>query len=542
VPENREKILVVARDPSIVDFISRQALAAVGYRTLTANDFSSAMDAVISFRPDTMILDVQLEGMNATDLMMALSTQGISVPVIALGPKGEEARVIQAFRVGAVDYVLWPAREPEIISVVERSLAQLRMKREKEQLASELQQRVQDLTAISHLGKTVTSTTNMQDLYNKLLQAALNSTKSETGWLSILEEDSKDYSLVSCHNLPQSILGKVGKSWNDGISQQVLKNGKIFQLSGEKLQNHPVAAFGQAIIILPIVARQQVIGMLTLMRRESKPYSESDIRILEALGDYAAISLANAYLFTANEEGANSLHYSLENFQLNQKVSYSLVKAIKHEIQTSLKKISAVYAQITMSKTSPLQEKQKDRMVQLNSAISELASLADAISLPLLERPSFSPSSILLNELIRSEVGQLKSAYKKLNITPRIDEGDNQYINCQPSIMGAIIRGMLCLGLKYSNSGEELHIQLDSVSNGGIQVKVGSLGESILQEQVDRLFMADNSVIIPAERRHLGIGLDPSLIRDLVKSVGGEFAIEPLEMGGIRFRVIFPTS
>jgi DNA-binding response OmpR family regulator len=91
---NREKILVVTSDPVILDIVIRQALAAAGFATFTANDFSTAMEAVNAFQPDALILDVKLAGMNTNDLMMALSTQGIELPVIALAPKGEDARVI----------------------------------------------------------------------------------------------------------------------------------------------------------------------------------------------------------------------------------------------------------------------------------------------------------------------------------------------------------------------------------------------------------------------------------------------------------------
>jgi K+-sensing histidine kinase KdpD len=500
------------------------------------------MEAVSSFMPDAMILDVKLAGMNASDLMMALSTQGIELPVIALAPKGEEARVIQAFRVGAVDYLLWPAQEPEIISVVERALKQLRVRRERGQLALQLQQRVQDLTVISHMGKTVTSTTNLPELFGKILQAAIESSQSESGWLCIMDEKGKEFNLVSSHNMPETISSKTGQPWNDGISQQVVKSGKTFQVCGEELRRHPISAFGLSIFVQPIIARQQVIGTLTLMRKEARPFTESDLRILEALGDYAAISLANSYLFHANEERARSLHYSIESFKMNQKVSHTLVLAVKQEIQASIKKIGAIYSRIMMSDTSQLQLKQQQRMVQLNEEITNLSSLADAMSLPLLERPSLSRSRVLVNELIRSELEQLDSVCKNIHVQPILSMEINNYLNCQPSLMGAIIRGVISQGLRYSKPGEELHITLEPLPNGSVQMKVESIGDTVTQQQMDRLFLANSSSSLPPERKFLGIGLEPSIIRELIQAEGGDFSIEPMEVGGIRFRVIFPEG
>ena len=50
-----------------------------------------------------------------------------------------EADIMQAFRLGASDYLLWPVREAEAISAVERALRQVRERRERERLARQLQ-------------------------------------------------------------------------------------------------------------------------------------------------------------------------------------------------------------------------------------------------------------------------------------------------------------------------------------------------------------------------------------------------------------------
>ena len=83
--------------------------------------------------------------------------------------KGMENDLIQAFRLGAADYLIWPAREPEIINVVERVLHQVHERRERDQLATQLQQanqelqsRVRELTAIFGIGKAVTSITDQK--------------------------------------------------------------------------------------------------------------------------------------------------------------------------------------------------------------------------------------------------------------------------------------------------------------------------------------------------------------------------------------------
>ena len=83
---------------------------------------------------------------------------------MVLAKGGQESDIIQAFRLGAVDYLQWPAREAEVITVMERVLKNVHTTREREQLSQKLQQtnlelkqRVQELTTIYSIGKAVTS-------------------------------------------------------------------------------------------------------------------------------------------------------------------------------------------------------------------------------------------------------------------------------------------------------------------------------------------------------------------------------------------------
>jgi len=136
------------------------------------------------------------------------------------------------------------------------------------------------------------------------------------------------------------------------------------------------------------------------------------------------------------------------------------------------------------------------------------------------------------NDLLRSELEQLGTVFKNLNVRPSVDEDGNCYVNRQPSLVGAILRGVICQSLRYSNPGEDFHINLSQSLNGSVQIKVEAIGNPVSQQQVDRLFAQNNLLPLPSERKFLGIGLEPSIIRELIQSEGGEFSAEPLEVGG----------
>ena len=98
-----ERILIVESDPDIIDLIVRQALKPLGYTVSVVGEAASAIKQAVQTPPDLMIANLNLPGLSGKDLLAALTSQGISAPLIVIAEKGQEQSVIQAFRLGAVD-------------------------------------------------------------------------------------------------------------------------------------------------------------------------------------------------------------------------------------------------------------------------------------------------------------------------------------------------------------------------------------------------------------------------------------------------------
>ncbi|MEJ5223057.1 MAG: response regulator, partial [Anaerolineales bacterium] len=94
---NAERILVVESDPDISDLIARQTLQAAGYQVSVAGDAGAAIKMAIQNAPDLIVANLDLPGLSGKDLLVAFSSQGITVPFIVIAQKGNEAGVIQAF-------------------------------------------------------------------------------------------------------------------------------------------------------------------------------------------------------------------------------------------------------------------------------------------------------------------------------------------------------------------------------------------------------------------------------------------------------------
>jgi two-component system NtrC family sensor kinase len=233
-----------------------------------------------------------------------------------------EADAIQAFRLGARDYLVKPLREAEVVAAIERAGKDIRLRNERENLANQLEEsnqqlarRVDELTAIYDIGKAVVSLTHQGQLFDHLMRSSLRLTKADMGWLLLQREKGEQLVLRAQKGMPDALAAKLHQTWDDGVSSLVLLSGEPLVIHGEGLRNFKLARMAKAALIVPIKAREQPIGVLTVARKAAAPFDEPDSRMLGAIADYASISLVNARLFQALEARAESLQVMVDETQ-----------------------------------------------------------------------------------------------------------------------------------------------------------------------------------------------------------------------------------
>jgi DNA-binding response OmpR family regulator len=301
-----DRILLIEDDPEISDLIARQALTPVGYFVDVVADSSAAINQALLTPPDLIIADLNLSGLRAKDLLVAFTAQGILTPVLVIASKGQEQDIIQAFRLGAADYLLWPARDAEVLAAVERVLSRVHEARDRQRLDSklselnqQLQRRDRELAAILNIGKAVVSINDHRILFQKIIENLMQVAEANSAWLLIRGEEKNQFLLVAQHGLPKVWAKKINTPLDDGISGLVALSGETLSISGEPLLRFRVANLGRSACVVPIKIQKEVIGTLVVLRREARPFEKREQIVLEAIADYVSISLLNARLFRA---------------------------------------------------------------------------------------------------------------------------------------------------------------------------------------------------------------------------------------------------
>ncbi|MND51661.1 KDP operon transcriptional regulatory protein KdpE [compost metagenome] len=105
--ENAVRILIVDDEPPIRKLL-RVGLSAQAYAVSEAMNAKVAMELAVSDKPDLILLDLGLPDMSGHDLLAKWRGEGMTLPIVILSSRTDEAGIVKALELGADDYVTKP--------------------------------------------------------------------------------------------------------------------------------------------------------------------------------------------------------------------------------------------------------------------------------------------------------------------------------------------------------------------------------------------------------------------------------------------------
>lgn len=116
----KPRILVVDDDAALAEMLTI-VLRGEGFEASVVGDGSRALGAVREFKPDLVLLDLMLPGMNGIDVCRAVRAES-GVPIIMLTAKTDTVDVVLGLESGADDYVVKPFKPKELVARVRTRL------------------------------------------------------------------------------------------------------------------------------------------------------------------------------------------------------------------------------------------------------------------------------------------------------------------------------------------------------------------------------------------------------------------------------------
>jgi signal transduction histidine kinase len=492
----------------------------------------------------------------AAGLILAwVTTRAVVRPVNAL------IHASQSIASGDLDHPLDIAGEDEV-GVLARAFDEMRvaLKQSREEIArwnreleARVQQRTRELTALVESSHALTSTLELDALFEILMKGTREVFPAAEGIALFLSEDASQMLVMrstlgidasQCLNLRfrpgEAIAGQVFERQTAWLLKTAVEVEQAQANFGTENREHFLRAIKhqpvQSALGVPLVSKGTCVGSLVLYNW-SRPwaFAESDVPILQALADQAAAAIENARLYQeAREVGALR--------ELNRLKSEFVARA-SHELRTPLTAIKSLAESLLRRELNLDAATQQEFLQGIDTATDRLTRIVDQ-----------------LLTLARVEVGKIEIRREPIDVSAILARVVAQFraqmparpiriVNANDLLLALgdaarvedIVTNLLSNALKYSAADTAVEIRAHA-EDRRVVIAVADAGIGIPRAARDKVFERFYRVDNALTRRVEGAGLGLYICKTYVEAMGGTIQVEGEDGRGSVFTFSLPVN
>jgi CheY-like chemotaxis protein len=142
----RDKILLVDDEEPILTILG-MSLEDLGYEVARAASGEQALDMLPAFRPDVVLSDIKMPGIDGIELLKRIKAGHPAVEVIMISGHGDMELAIKSLQLDATDFLVKPVRDPILQKTLARTFEKIALRRQVEAHTRDLEQRVAESAA-----------------------------------------------------------------------------------------------------------------------------------------------------------------------------------------------------------------------------------------------------------------------------------------------------------------------------------------------------------------------------------------------------------
>ncbi len=256
----------------------------------------------------------------AYETLQAINSQiPLGVPVLVITPIQPSLNLVnEMLHMQILGVIKPPLNDPRsqaiLIDALERAPNIARRRRLEKDLMhtnDRLNRRLQEINTIYSVGKYVASTLSLEKVLERVVEASINLTQAEEGFILLKEGDR--LFLRESKNMQENIERRLHVEATDNVAWQVIKSGRPTMLHRET--KITTGYLVRALLYVPLqTPGQGTTGVLGVVNRQKeRSFTEHQLFTLSSLADFAAIALENARLFGVVEAEQLRLRSILEH-------------------------------------------------------------------------------------------------------------------------------------------------------------------------------------------------------------------------------------
>jgi signal transduction histidine kinase len=457
-----------------------------------------------------------------------------------------------------------------------------------EQRTQELAQSVKELRALGEVTQAVNSTVDLETVLSTIVAKAAQLSNTEAGAIYVFDEVTEEFRLRATYGLDSRAVAEIRdrqiRLGETAIGEAALQRTPI-QIPD--LQNDPsstldiiIRAGFRALLIIPLLSNEQIVGALVVRRRLPGEISKSTVELLQTFGAQSVLAIQNARLFESVGARTRELAKSLDDLRTAQdrlvqteKLASlgQLTAGIAHEIKNPLNFVnnfSSVSSELVGELRDALKGVNLDR--KLRTEIDEIADMLQG-NLEKVVQHGKRADSIVKNMLLHSRQGSgehrfvdvnavveesLNLAYhgaraekQGFNITleKSFDPGAGE-VDLFPQEITRVLLNLIMNGFyaatkrKAEANGADYEPKLAATTKSlgdSVEIRIRDNGTGIPPEVKEKMFNPFFTTKPAGEGTGLGLSISHDII---VKQHGGSIEVDTKPGQYTEFRIVLPRK
>jgi len=430
------------------------------------------------------------------------------------------------------------------IELVETFADQAVIAIENTSLFEEVRARNRDLTALSEVGRAVSSTLDLKVVLKTVVERAVDLSGTDAGSIYYYREETGRFELGETIGLDAAIIARLSKldtaARYSGLGEAIAQKKPLLIPDLMKRESNPLRAAAieagfRAALIVPLLSSDGPLGTLVLQRRRPGEFPEAIVSLMQSFADQSAIALENARLFEEIAQKSRELEIASQH-------KSQFVANMSHELRTPLAAILGYAELMQEGFYEPLGQKSLDALTRIRSNGKHLLGLINTI----LDIAKIESGQFTLNvaeyalenvvETVRSATESLaqskKLALKTVVAKPLpIGVGDEQRLT-------QVLLNLVGNAIKFTDVGE-VRVTVKAV-DGHFNVSVADTGPGIPMEHQARIFEQFHQVDSSDTKAKGGTGLGLAIAKQIVEIHGGRIWVQSTVGKGSTFHLQIP--
>jgi signal transduction histidine kinase len=412
----------------------------------------------------------------------------------------------------------------------------------------ELTQSVDKLTALGEVSRAVSSTLDVETVLDTIVSRASQLAGGAGCSIYEYDEGAEQFELRATHHDDTAFVEALRAAplrKGEGLMGRAAEMREPIQISDitqagayQSSLRDTLIRFGyRALLAVPLLREDQIIGSLSLTRKTAGEYAPEVIDVLKSFATQSALAIQNARLFHEIADKSRQLEAASRH-------KSEFLANMSHELRTPLNAIGGYAELLEMGIHGPVTPAQREALVRIQRSQQHLLNLVNnVLNLVKLDthHVHYHVTDVAMEPVLQfvAETTAPQLEAKRLRFEQQPCSGIS--VRADGEKLRQILINLLSNAIKFTDDGGTIEVACFA-DERQVRIDVRDTGCGIADDQLNKIFDPFVQVDRRLNRPIEGTGLGLAISRELALGMGGELTVESVVGAGSTFTLRLPRG